>query len=122
MSYELTGKLHKKYETVSKSEKFQAREFVVETMDGSYNQYIKFQLTQDRCALVDDYNEGEQVKVHFDLRGREWNEKFFTNLNAWRLEKPAAAAASAPPPPAANDNFPGEEPPAVAGGNDDLPF
>ncbi len=122
MSYELTGKLHKKYETESKSEKFQAREFVVETMDGSYNQYIKFQLTQDRCALVDDYNEGEQVKVHFDLRGREWNEKYFTNLNAWRLEKPAAAAASAPPPPAA-DNFPAEEPPAVAGGgNDDLPF
>ncbi len=122
MSYELTGKLHKKYETESKSEKFQAREFVVETMDGSYNQYIKFQLTQDRCALVDDYNEGEQVKVHFDLRGREWNEKYFTNLNAWRLEKPAAAAASAPPPPAAAESFPGEEPPAVAGGNDDLPF
>jgi len=124
MSYELTGKLHKKYETESKSEKFQAREFVVETMDGSYNQYIKFQLTQDRCALVDDYNEGEQIKVHFDLRGREWNEKFFTNLNAWRLEKPAAAAAaaSAPPPPAANDNFPSQEPPAATGGNDDLPF
>lgn len=122
MSYELTGKLHKKYETESKSEKFQAREFVVETMDGSYNQYIKFQLTQDRCALVDEYNEGEQVKVHFDLRGREWNEKYFTNLNAWRLEKPAAAAAASAPPPAAADNFPGEEPPAVAGGNDDLPF
>ena len=93
MSYELTGKLHKKYETESKSEKFQAREFVVETMDGSYNQYIKFQLTQDRCDAVENFQEGQQIKVHFDLRGREWNEKYFTNLNAWRLE----AVSSAPP-------------------------
>ena len=122
MSYELMGKLHKVYPTESKSEKFQAREFVVETQDGSYNQFIKFQLTQDRCALIDDYNEGEQVKVHFDLRGREWNEKYFTNLNAWRLEKPAAVAAATPPPPAASsDGFPSQEPP-VAGGTDDLPF
>lgn len=94
MSYEMVGKLHKKFDTESKSSSFQAREFVVETMDTNYTQYIKFQLTQDRCSIIDSVNEGEQLKVYFDLRGREWNEKYFTNLNAWKVEANQPAAAS----------------------------
>ena len=123
MSYEFNGKLHKVFPTESKTATFQAREFVVESQSGSYAQFIKFQLTQDHCAILDDYNEGEEVKVHFDLRGREWNGKYFTNLHAWRMEKVVsqAAAASPPPPATPNDGFPSEEPP-VAGGTDDLPF
>jgi hypothetical protein len=87
MSFEIEGKLHKKFETESKTPTFQAREFVIVISEDNYPQYIKFQLTQDRCALIDDYEEGKPIKVHFDLRGREWNDKYFTNLNAWRLEK-----------------------------------
>ncbi len=121
MSYELTGKLLKKYDTENKTDTFQAREMVVETQDSQYVQFIKFQLTQDRCALLDEFNEGDQIKVHFDLRGREWNGKYFTNLNAWRLEKPAAGAAVASAPPASDDSFPAAEPPALEK-NDDLPF
>jgi hypothetical protein len=121
-SFEIEGKLHKIFDTESKTSTFQARDFVIETVDGSYTQFIKFQLTQDRCSLIDDYNEGEQIKVHFDLRGREWQGKYFTNLNAWRLEKPSAAAETAPPPPASgNEDFPdaNDEPAAF---DDDLPF
>lgn len=122
MAFELEGKLHKKYDTENKTDSFQAREFVVEIQDGNYPQFIKFQLTQDRCALLDDYNEGEPIKVHFNLRGREWNGRYFTNLNAWRLEKVAASQESEPPPvedgffPAANDE------PTAATSTDDLPF
>lgn len=87
MTYEAIGKLYRKFATESKSPTFQTREFVIETNDNNYQQYIKFQLTQDKCALIDSLNEGEEIKVHFDLRGREWNEKFFTNLNAWKVEK-----------------------------------
>lgn len=86
MTYEAIGKLYRKFATESKSPTFQAREFVIETNDNNYQQYIKFQLTQDKCALIDNLNEGEEIKVYFDLRGREWNEKFFTNLNAWKVE------------------------------------
>lgn len=121
-SFEIEGKLHKVYDTESKTSSFQAREFVIETVDGSYSQFVKFQLTQDRCALLDDYNEGEQIKVHFDLRGREWQGKYFTNLNAWRLEKPQADGAAAAPPPASSDaaDFPSAtDEPAF---DDDLPF
>lgn len=94
MSFEIEGKLHKKFETENKTATFQAREFVILISEDNYPQYIKFQLTQDRCALIDDYEEGKPIKVHFDLRGREWNDKYFTNLNAWRLEKVEAESTA----------------------------
>ncbi|MBX2928939.1 MAG: DUF3127 domain-containing protein [Saprospiraceae bacterium] len=125
MSFEVAGKLIKKYDTENKTGSFQAREFVIE-VDGQYPQFVKFQLVQDRCSLLDAYEEGETIKVHFDLRGREWQGKYFTNLNAWRLEKAEAdtsgtsGATTTTPPPAA-ESFPSAaDEPANAG--DDLPF
>jgi hypothetical protein len=84
----MKGKLHKKFDTDQKTDTFQARDFVVLQEDERYPQYIKFQLVQDRCSLIDNYEEGQDIVVHFDLRGREWNEKYFTNLNAWKIETP----------------------------------
>ena len=86
MSFEIEGKLHHVYNTEQKSESFRTREFVIETSQGSYAQYIKFQLTQDRCDILDPYKTGQQIKVYFDLRGRQWQDKYFTNLQAWRIE------------------------------------
>jgi single-strand DNA-binding protein len=97
MSFEIEGKLIKKYETESKTDSFQAREFVIEIGDGNYPQFIKFQLVQDKCSLLDHLNEGESVKVNFDLRGREWNGKYFTNLNAWRVQSTGGITTSNPP-------------------------
>ena len=128
MSLEVEGVLYKKFETENKTDSFQAREFVIQT-EGQYPQYVKFQLVQDRCGAVDPFSEGEKIKVFFDLRGREWNGKYFTNLNAWKLEKLAVN-----PPPAApvgEGGLPTEEPPftnfsdgndMMAGDLDDLPF
>ena len=93
MAFETEGILHKVFDTENKTATFQAREFVIKH-DGNYPQFIKFQLTQDRCDLISNYKEGDMVKVSFDLRGREWNDKYFTNLNAWKVE---AAAAVTPP-------------------------
>ena len=113
MSFEIEGLLHKKFDTESKTETFQAREFVIKT-SGTYPQYIKFQLTQDRCSIIDPCNEGQNIKVYFDLRGREWNEKYFTNLNAWKVEIPQAQA------PADAPSF-NEEPPPGFGSFDAAP-
>jgi len=123
MSFEIEGKLTKKYETENKSGSFQAREFVIEIESGNYPQFVKFQLVQDRCSLIDDYQEGQGIKVHFDLRGREWQGKYFTNLNAWRIERPATATANSSMPPAGNDSFPSaSDEPNNMGDVDDLPF
>jgi hypothetical protein len=37
------------------------------------------------------------VKVYFDLRGRQWQDKYFTNLQAWRVE--AVGESNAAPAP-----------------------
>ncbi len=123
MSFEVTGKLIKKFDTESKTQTFQAREFVIEVADGNYPQMVKFQLVQDRCSLVDDYNDGDQIKVYFDLRGREWQGRYFTNLNAWKIERPDNAAAPQAPP-SMDNSFPSatDEPTAQEADDDDLPF
>lgn len=131
MSFEIIGKLHKVFEVQAKSDRFQTREFVI-TTEGQYPQFIKFQLTQDRCELISNFEEGKDIKVHFDLRGREWQEKFFTNLNAWKLESastetaadstsiPQAVGEGEPP---AMDNFPTAKDASPANTElDDLPF
>ena len=64
MAFETEGILHKVFETESKTSSFQAREFVIKT-DGDYPQMIKFQLTQDRCDLINGFEEGQKIKVHF---------------------------------------------------------
>ncbi len=126
MSFEIEGKLIKKFDTETKTQTFQAREFVIEINNGNYPQFIKFQLTQDRCSIIDAYNEEEDIKVFFDLRGREWNGKYFTNLNAWRVEKanigegPVSINQGSQNAP---ESFPsmGDEP-AQSEFEDDLPF
>lgn len=130
MSLEVEGVLHKKFETENKSGSFQAREFVIQT-DGQYPQFVKFQLVQDRCGAVDPFKEGDKMKVYFDLRGREWNGKYFTNLNAWKLEQVSVNPAPSAPAGGGGGDMPTSEPPftnfsdgndMMAGDVDDLPF
>ncbi len=122
MSFEVVGRLHKKFDTENKTETFQAREFVLEVESGNYPQFVKFQLVQDRCALLDPHEEGQNIKVHFDLRGREWNGKYFTNLNAWRIENPEPSPATAPPASGGDGSFPSAADDPGDSADDDLPF
>lgn len=129
MSFDITGKLIQKYDTEKKTEKFSVRDFVIEVTDGQYPNFVKFQSTNDRCSLIDGYNVGDTIKVHFDLRGREWQGKYFTNLNAWRIENPAQGAPGAPQAqddtPVFNEDggFPtAEDAPAAQTNAEDLPF
>ena len=123
MAYKAEGKLHKIYDTEQKSASFQAREFVIEMQDGQYPQMVKFQLVQDKCNLIDGYGEGEDVSVDFDLRGREWNGKYFTNLQAWRIGRTAENGQGGGGQGGAQSQ-PQHAPAAPAGGDfdDDIPF
>lgn len=127
MAFEVEGKLHRIFPTEQKSASFSAREFVLEVPDGNYPQLIKFQAVQDRTGQLDNFQEGDRVKVSFDLRGREWNGKYLTNLNAWRIDRAAGeggattsnnntASADFPADPFPNYN---DAPPVST---DDLPF
>jgi hypothetical protein len=100
-SFELIGNLKVKQDTQVVSDKFSKREFVLTTDTSTqYPQYISLQLTQDKCSLLDSFNVGEELKVSFNLRGREWNNpnkgvQYFNSLEAWRIER-ASNAAPAP--------------------------
>ncbi|MCC2546323.1 DUF3127 domain-containing protein [Hymenobacter sp. BT175] len=90
MAYEATGRLHEIFDEQQVSDKFRKREFVLEVQEGQYPEHIKFQLVQDKTALIDAYKMGDEVKVTFNLRGRGFNKNgqmlYFTNLEAWRIE------------------------------------
>ncbi|WP_347158754.1 DUF3127 domain-containing protein [Pontibacter chitinilyticus] len=94
MSFDIQGKLYEAFEEQQVSDKFRKREFVLEIPDGSYTQYVKFQLTQDKCSLLDAFKNGDEVKVTFNLTGKPFTKNgttmYFTNLQAWRME-PATA-------------------------------
>lgn len=86
-----TGELKVKNDTVSVSEKFKKREFVLTDISQQYPQTIMFQLTQDRCSLLDNAKVGDEITVHFSLRGREWKNpsgeiKYFNTLDVFRIE------------------------------------
>src|SRR3972149_2084198 len=88
---DITGILKVKGDAQQVSEKFKKREFVLTDNSSQYPQHISFQLTQDKCNLLDHYAVGTEIKVQFNLRGREWtspkNEiKYFNTLEAWRIE------------------------------------
>ena len=96
-SYEAVGTLHAVMDTQQVKDTFKKRDFVLEMADGNYPQHIKFQVTQDRCALLDTMKVGQQVKVLFNLRGRPFQNRegqtvYYTNLEAWRIEGASAAA------------------------------
>lgn len=94
-SYEAVGTLHHLTETQQVKDTFRKREFVLEIQDGNYPQHIKFQVTQDRCSIMDSYKVGQQLKVLFNLRGRPFQNKdgqtvYYTNLEAWKIESAGA--------------------------------
>ena len=90
-TFETTGFLHVKNQTQQVSDKFAKRDFVLKTEASSqYPQFVTMQLTQDKCAILDQFREGQELKVSFNLRGREWNGpdgvRYFNTLEAWRIE------------------------------------
>lgn len=118
---EITGTLKVKNDEVQVSDKFKKREFVITDNSSQYPQFIQFQLTQDRCSLLENYKLGDELKVFFNIRGREWKNpqgeiKYFNSLEAWRLEAGTNQSQAAAP------SADVKAVPALDAQSDDLPF
>ena len=99
--FKLTGVLKVVKDTIQVSDKFSKREFVLTDASTMYPQDISFQLTQDKCSMLDNFMEGQEVEVSFNLRGREWTSpqgevKFFNSLEAFRVESNQPMSKPAP--------------------------
>ena len=98
-----------------------------------------FQLTGDRCSQLDEHKVGDEVRIEFSLRGREWRSpqgelKYFNSLDVWKLEAGRAssgrrASGSGPAPSFRGDPRDGDAPPRsdddfrpARAPDDDLPF
>ncbi len=123
---EIKGKLLEIFETQQVTGTFKKREFVVEYADNpQYPEFVKFELIQDKCDLLDSYQIGQEVNISFNLKGRKWVDpkgetKYFNSLQAWRINpaESANSAESSAPMPSAQD-----EPEWLASDDsDDLPF
>ena len=96
--YETSGKLKWIGEVQSFPSGFTKREFVVTTAADKYPQDLKFEIVKDRCALLDPFEVGQDVQVSFDIRGNEFNGKYFVNLSCWKIQVAGAAPAPAAAP------------------------
>lgn len=85
-TYTAAGKVKLINETQAFSSGFTKREFVITTeADSKHPQEVKFEVVKDNCGKLDDISVGQEVTVHFNLRGNEYNGKYYTNLLAWKL-------------------------------------
>lgn len=101
-SFEVQGVIHSIGPTQSFGQNgFTKREFVIKlTGEGEkaeYPNYVALELLKDKCALLDAFRMGSEVKVTFNLSGRLWTapgkpEKCFTSLQAWRIEAASGSA------------------------------
>lgn len=92
MSYTLQGKLHLINEAKQVSDKFTVKDFVIQT-DGQYPQLITMQASNKSIEWLDKCKVGDEVEVAFDVRGRQWNDKFFNTLSAYSIKVISAATA-----------------------------
>ena len=107
------------------------QEFVMDFPDGNFTSQACFTAWgQDKVQELDKYQVGDRVKVSFNLKSREFNGRWYNDLQIWRIApageaQPAAPAASAYVQPAAPapmapaptlEDMPGDA------ADDDMPF
>ena len=117
MAYDLTGKIKLIQEPQTFNSGFTKREMVVTVEDGKYPQDISLEFVQDKIGLLEGLQSGQEVTVTFDIRGREYNSRYFNNLQGWKVSAAGAPAQ-------AQDDYAGM--PYQAGDpgptDDDIPF
>ena len=104
---------------------------MIDFPDGNFTSQACFTAWgQDKVQELDKYQVGDKVKVSFNLKSREFNGRWYNDLQIWRIApageaQPAAPAASAYVQPAAPapmapapslDDMPGDS------ADDDMPF
>ena len=87
----LTGKVYKVLPLQTFHSGFTKRVAVIET-EGEYPQKLPIEFLKDRTVMLDNITEGQLVTVDYDLRGSEWNDKFFLSAVAWKIDAKTSPA------------------------------
>jgi len=92
---DIKGKVKLIEETQTFGSGFTKRSFVITTND-KYPQDIKFDCIKDKIELLNSLREGDDVNVDFNIRGNEYKDRYYVNLEAWRIAKESGGSAPAP--------------------------
>lgn len=96
----ITGKIIEVGNTIQVTDKLTKRELIVEYAENvQYPEYIKFEGIQDRCRLLDNVKVGDNVDVHFNLKGRphtgkDGKKNYFNSLQFWKIDLVGAGSSS----------------------------
>jgi hypothetical protein len=99
--YEMSGAVKVVFEVMTFGSGFTKREFVLTTED-NYPQAVKFVCVKENTALLNGLQPGARVKVAFRIRGNEYKERYFVDLQAFKIE-PLDGAVSVKTAPAADE-------------------
>jgi hypothetical protein len=117
MAFEIIGKVIDIGPVTQVSDKFRKREFVIEKKEAGgaavFIDYIKFQLVQDKCELINESFLQDEIKIWFNLKGNRWERdgkvNYFTNLDAWKIERTSSLNRDQiSPPPGTLEDIPPE--------------
>ena len=82
----LTRKLEIESGTSKAGNEWKKQSFLIDT-GNQYNPEICFQLFgEDKIDMLNHHDEGSKVEVSFNLSPREYNGRYFHNIDAWRIE------------------------------------
>lgn len=111
MPFDITGTIKEVFEVQTFANDFKKREFLLTTENDKYPQNIIFGCLKDKIELLESVKPGDTVTVHFDISCREWNDKHFVNLNAWKIDQPSSSATGESAESGSSDVVLDEEPP-----------
>lgn len=106
MAYELSGKVKLIQDPQTFNSGFTKREMVVTVEEGKYPQDINLEFVQDKVSLLDALQVGQAVTVTFDIRGREYNGRYFNNLQGWKIQTDASTDSYTDQQPAFDQSVP----------------
>ena len=120
MSLEIKGKIVKilpEQRGQGRNGEWIKQEFVIETMD-QFPKKACFSAWGDKTANVKQLLQGDEVTVGFNIESREYNERWYTDLRAWKITKGGSqqAASNNNIPPLSENDIPPEDE------NEGLPF
>ena len=74
--------------TSKAGKEWQKQNFVIDT-GAKYNPEVCFEVFgKEKCENLQKYNKvGQDVEVHFNVSSREYNGRYFHNLDAWKIVK-----------------------------------
>lgn len=92
MANELKGKVHEVGPVQQVSADFTKRDLIVlDDSNPTYPEYIRFETIKDKTKLLDELRPGDEVTVHYNVKGRPWTNKegvtsYFNSLVAWKID------------------------------------